>query len=482
MALPKPKLVFAGLGAMGFGMASQLLQSGFQVVGFDVYQPLMEKLVVKGGQSAESPREAAKGVEYFICMVATISQARPLLFDPHTGAINALPRHATIIMCSTVAPADIDEIVETLDASGRPDIRLIDSPVSGGAGRAADGTLSIFSSGKDSDLVRAHSILECLSAKLYHIPGGLGGGSKAKLIHQIFAGVNIAMASEAMGVAAAAGLNTQQAFDELKESEGNSWMFSNRVPHMLDPTLPPYSAIAIIKKDVGIVTSTSRALEFDLPLLHESEKLYIAGESAGWLREDDCVIVRLYVPGRPDLVSQQARSFVPSKSPAVSVSDVQDLIVGVHLAAMSEAMSFCDRLGIDTDLMFDIVSNAAGASAVFLKYFKEVKKGRWSLRLVTGVKEIRDKLVSLTRHQGYSWLIYRLVGCLGQGSEALRSTALIFNSAGTVQPRAWVIVGQLHIPTADQILSCHLITSCGYVASAGWIIDTCSKFQSRPYP
>jgi len=439
MSSTKPKLAFAGLGAMGFCMASHLLDSGFQVIGYDVYPPSIEKLVAKGGLSAGSPQEAAEGVDFLICMVATIGQAMPLLFNPDTGAVKALPKNAIIIMCSTVAPADIDEIVRTLSASGRPDIRLIDSPVSGGPGRAADGTLSIFSSGKDSDLAHAQSILECMSAKLYHIPGGLGGGSKAKLVHQIFAAVNIAMTSEAMGVVAAAGLNTQLAFDELKESEGGSWMFSHRVPHMLDPTLPPYSAIAIIKKDVGIITRTSRALNFDLPLLHEAERLYIAGESAGWLREDDCVIVRLYLPGRPDLVSQQAKSFVPFELPAISISDVQNLMIGVHLAATSEAMSFCDRLHIDTDLMFDIVSNAAGASAAFLKHFREMQAGDWSLSAVSGVKDIRNRLVSSDRSQRCLLLIHCLVSCCGQGTKALRSPTPVFGSAGTVQSPAWMI-------------------------------------------
>lgn len=108
----------------------------------------------------------------------------------------------------------------------------------------------MFSSGEEAHLEHARSILECLSAKLYTVSGGLGGGSKTKLIHQIFAGVNIAMASEAMGLVAAAGLNTTEAFQQLKGSDGCSWMFENRVPHMLDPNLPPYSAITIIAKDV----------------------------------------------------------------------------------------------------------------------------------------------------------------------------------------------------------------------------------------
>ena len=89
-----------------------------------------------------------------------------------------------------------------------------------------------------------------MSSKLYRVPGGLGAGSKTKMIHQVFAGVNIAMASEAMGLVAAAGNNTQQAFEELKRSEGDSFIFRNRVPHMLNPGLPPSSAITIIAKDV----------------------------------------------------------------------------------------------------------------------------------------------------------------------------------------------------------------------------------------
>ena len=246
----KPSVAFAGLGAMGFGMATNLLKCGLRVTGYDVYQPTLDRFVAEGGKSASTPSKAAEDAKFFICMVVNAEQAGNVLFDKHTGACLTLPNNATVLMCSTVAPADIDGFKKDLDRVRRTDLRLIDCPVSGGAARAANGTLSIFAAGQEADLVHANQILECMSSKLYNIPGGLGGGSKAKLIHQIFAGVNIAMASEAMGLAAAAGLNTQEAFDYLKKSDGNSWMFSNRVPHMLDPSLPPYSAINIIAKDV----------------------------------------------------------------------------------------------------------------------------------------------------------------------------------------------------------------------------------------
>ena len=391
---PKPKLAFAGLGAMGYGMASHLLASGFPVIGYDVYQPAMLKLVAEGGQSANTLQEAAKDVLFFICMVANSLQATQLLFDRHIGVASVMAKHGTILMCSTVAPAYITEIRQRLDEIGRSDIRLIDCPVSGGAIRAADGTLSIFSSGETSHLADVEPILECMSAKLYRIPGGLGSGSKAKMIHQIFAGINIAMASEAMGLAAAAGLNTSAAFDALKDGDGASWMFNNRVPHMLDPSLPPYSAMTIIAKDVGIITSTARDFKFPLPLLSESEQLYVKAISAGWGKEDDCTLVRLYLPGRENLVEHEAKPFHYSESPSVEVDDVRNLMIGVHLAAVSEAMSFCEHLGIDASLMFDIVTHAAGASAIFLKTFKEMQKGAWCLQSVTGVETIRDRLVN----------------------------------------------------------------------------------------
>lgn len=242
-------VAFTGLGAMGYPMAAYLLKSGFPVIAYDVYTPVLERFAAEGGESSRSPREAAREADFLVCMVANSGQATALLFDENNGAVQALPTNATIILCSTVAPAYVDELRERLDQV-RSDVRLIDSPVSGGAGRAADGTLSIFSSGQETHLDHAYPILDCMSSKLYRIPGGLGGGSKAKLIHQIFAGVNIAMASEAMGLAAVAGCNTREAFDELRSSDANSWMFSNRVPHMLDPTLGRYSAITIIAKDV----------------------------------------------------------------------------------------------------------------------------------------------------------------------------------------------------------------------------------------
>lgn len=422
-----PTILFAGLGAMGYGMAAHLLRSGFPLIGYDVYRPSMQKLVSEcGAASADSPREAAaaRDVDVMIVMVANDEQAGPLLFDPGTGAVGGLKEGAVIIVCSTVAPAFIVEVSVRLEELGRADVGLVDCPVSGGATRAAEGTLSLFLSSSSSDdddddddgerkalsAPRVQSILACLSddRKLYHVPGGLGAGSKAKLIHQVFAGVHIAVASEVMGLAATAGLDTQEVFEEVMRGEGASFIFGHRVPYMLDPGLGRYSAVTIIAKDVGIVSRMARAEKFPLPLLGLAEQLFLSAIANGWGSEDDCVVVRLYLNGRPGLVVERAgRPAVRTNGcagmgPGITASEIQDLLVGVQLAVMSEAMAFCEILGIDTELMYDIVSNAAGASRVFQKKFRDMKENRWVVKGVQGGEGIRDRLVSFAASSTYS--------------------------------------------------------------------------------
>lgn len=132
----------------------------------------------------------------------------------------------------------------------RGDVLLIDSPVSGGTIRAAQGKLTILAAGSERALNYGQEILSLMSEQLYIIPGGIGAASSVKMINQLLAGTHIAAAAEAMGLAAKAGLNTRQVYDIIVTAAGNSWMFKDRVPHMLDNDLTPYSALDIFVKDM----------------------------------------------------------------------------------------------------------------------------------------------------------------------------------------------------------------------------------------
>lgn len=122
----------------------------------------------------------------------------------------------------------------------------------------------------------------------------------------------------------------------------------------------------------------------------------MAAVSFGWGNEDDCAIVRLYLPQGADLVHELVDAPESPRASEITIKDIRSLMIGVHLATISEAMSFCERLGIDVDLMFDIISNAAGVSDVFLKSFADMRRAAWSLKGVQGIDQIIYDLVSAT--------------------------------------------------------------------------------------
>lgn len=169
---------------------------------------------------------------------------------PVANNVKALPQHATIIICSTVPASFLQSIRERLAVLARQDIKIVDSPVSGGSVRAGEGALTIFSSGSPEALASSKKVLVDMSTSLHIIPGGSGEASKVKMINQLLAGIHIAAAAEAMGLAAKMGLNTRTVFDVVKNAAGNSWMFENRVPHMLENDWTPHSALDLFVKDM----------------------------------------------------------------------------------------------------------------------------------------------------------------------------------------------------------------------------------------
>ncbi|KAH7679774.1 Fructose-bisphosphate aldolase protein [Dioscorea alata] len=291
-AIAVKRIGFIGLGAMGFGMATHLLRSNYCVRAYDVYKPTLSRFQDLGGLIGASPAEVCKDVEVLIVMVANETQAESVLFG-EAGSVAALPAGASVMLSSTVSPAYVKHLDQRLEDQQKS-LKLVDAPVSGGVKRAADGTLTIMASGADEALASTVSVLSALSEKLYVIKGGCGAASSVKMVNQLLAGVHIAAAAEAMAFGARLGLNTRMLFEIINNERGFSWMFENRVPHMLDNDYTPYSAIDIFVKDLGIVSAESSLLKLPLPIASAAHQLFVSGSASGWGRYDDAAVVKVY--------------------------------------------------------------------------------------------------------------------------------------------------------------------------------------------
>ncbi|XP_077232821.1 ketose-bisphosphate aldolase class-II family protein isoform X2 [Tasmannia lanceolata] len=325
---PIKRIGFIGLGAMGFGMATHLLGSNFCVVGYDVYEPSLSRFANAGGLVGKTPAEVSKDADLVVIMVTNEAQANEVLFGD-AGSASALPVGASIILSSTVSPGFVTQLERRLQDESK-DLKLVDAPVSGGVKKAADGTLTIIASGTDEALKCTGSVLSALSEKLYIIKGGCGSGSCVKMINQLLAGVHIATSAEAMAFGARLGLNTRMLFDVITNSEGTSWMFENRVPHMLDNDYTPYSAIDIFVKDLDIVSRESRFHNIPVPISTIAHQQFLSGSAAGWGRYDDAAVVKVYeslagvkVEDKlPALKKEDVLNSLPSEWPEDPVEDI----------------------------------------------------------------------------------------------------------------------------------------------------------------
>ena len=281
---------FIGLGAMGLGMARQLLQKGYQVTGFDVRQEALAAFSAAGGKTAQRPDMTAQGAAVLVVMVVDAGQAESVLFGEQ-GAVKALPHGAVVVLSSTVAASFARSLGERLEASGH---LLLDAPVSGGVGRAQSGELTIMASGTPAAFARAQNVLDAMSAKVYRLGDAPGMGSSVKTVNQLLAGVHIVAAAEAMALGTRAGLDPRLLFDVISNSAGSSWMFNNRVPHMLDGDYTPLSAVEIFVKDLGLVLDTGRELRFPLPLAAAAHQLFLMASAAGFGKLDDAAVVKVW--------------------------------------------------------------------------------------------------------------------------------------------------------------------------------------------
>jgi L-threonate 2-dehydrogenase len=195
------------------------------------------------------------------------------------------------VLTSTVSPAFARETATRLEAIGR---ELLDAPMSGGVARAAEGSLTVMASGSPAAFERAEPVLAAIAAQVYRVGEECGQGSTVKMINQLLAGVHIAAAAEAMAFGAQAGVDPALLYEVISNSAGSSWMFQNRVPHMLAGDFTPLSAVNIFVKDLGIVLETGTALRFPLPLSAAAHQLFLMAAAAGLGREDDAAVVKVF--------------------------------------------------------------------------------------------------------------------------------------------------------------------------------------------
>ena len=281
-----------GLGAMGSGMAASLRRGGHAVHVCDARAGVATTFALDGGVACAMPAEVGRHCRVVVSVVVNAAQTEAILFGPE-GVATAMAPGSVFVMCSTVDPSWSVAMEARLEALG---LRYLDAPISGGAAKAASGEMTMMTAGRQEAYDACAGLLETMAAKVYRLGDRAGNGSKVKIINQLLAGVHIAVAAEAMALGLREGVDAAALYEVITHSAGNSWMFENRMAHVLAADYTPLSAVDIFVKDLGLVLDTARASKVPLPLASTAHQMFMQASTAGFAKEDDSAVIKIF-PG-----------------------------------------------------------------------------------------------------------------------------------------------------------------------------------------
>ena len=279
-----------GLGTMGHGAAISAQRRKFSTLGLDISPANIQRFQGAGGKVATDIADLAAQCDAFLILVVNAAQTEQVLFGD-SGLIHHAKPGSVVIAAATVDPALPPLWEARLADKG---IHFIDGPVSGGAVKAEAGEMTVMASGKPEAFAVAEEVLAAYAGKVYRLGDKAGPGSTVKMVNQHLAGVHIAAACEAMALGIRAGADPDQLYEVICNSAGMSWMFQNRVPHILDGDYTPLSSVNIFVKDLGIVLGEARALKAGLPLSAAAMQMFLAASGLGHGAADDSQVIRAY--------------------------------------------------------------------------------------------------------------------------------------------------------------------------------------------
>lgn len=212
------RIAFVGLGNMGLGMATRLIETGHQLNVYNRTASRAEALVRQGAQLFDSPKNACQGVDAVISMVADDSASRAVWLGTDGILVANIAKNGFAIECSTLSHDWVADLSSQCRANG---LRYIDAPVTGLPDVAAAGALTLLVGADADDLSSVRGILDSLAQRIIRF-GPVGAGTAYKLIINMMGAVQIASAAEGLAIAERAGLNIAAVADAISTSQSAS--------------------------------------------------------------------------------------------------------------------------------------------------------------------------------------------------------------------------------------------------------------------
>ncbi|WP_373312756.1 NAD(P)-dependent oxidoreductase [Paenibacillus glycanilyticus] len=283
------KIGFIGLGVMGYGMAANLLRSGFEVKVYNRTAGKAGELIACGANEAATPADAVREAEIVITMISNDAAIREVYYGEN-GIFDAVRPGTILIDSSTISPSLALELTETAESKGAS---FLDAPVTGSKPAAEGGTLTFMVGGPEKTLKEVETVLTAMGRKVIYM-GANGSGATAKLAHNTIVGINMAALAEGMAIAASGGINGS-AFLELVQSGGAASRTAElKGEKVLASDYDVQFSLALMLKDLRLSSVLSDGLKVPTPMLEAAKSLFQIGDSMGLGELDMSSVTQAY--------------------------------------------------------------------------------------------------------------------------------------------------------------------------------------------
>ncbi|MFN8621625.1 MAG: NAD(P)-dependent oxidoreductase [Chloroflexota bacterium] len=280
---------FIGLGRMGAPMALNTLRGGHAVAVHDVRREAAAELEAARATWAASAAELAASVEVLVTMLPGPPQVEAVMLGAG-GAFMALPAGATWIDMSTSTPA-----AGRRAAALRPEVAVVDAPVSGMVKGAVSGRLQIFAGGDAADVARVRPVLDCMGdpERIFHV-GPRGAGYAVKLAINLLWFVHVAAAAEVLEMGVRAGVDLDVLRSSLAASPASSLVIERDILPVWQGDYDESFTLDLVTKDLGLAVDLGRETGTPMEVSALVEQLHRRARALYGDKAGELAVVKLY--------------------------------------------------------------------------------------------------------------------------------------------------------------------------------------------
>ncbi|MVA25787.1 NAD(P)-dependent oxidoreductase [Agrobacterium vitis] len=278
-----------GAGAMGGAIGRRLVETGNQLTVFDLNAEKVAELTAVGASSAQTAAEAASRSDYVILSLNAPHIIRAAVFGKDGVAEGARPG-TLIIDMSSIDPEATRLLASDAEGKG---LRWVDSPLSGGAPKAAIGELTLMAGGAEQDVADAHQVLQHVASNYTHM-GPVGAGQTTKLINQVLCGLNFLAVAEATQLALDAGVDAAKIPQALKGGRADSAILQEYMPRYVARDYRRTGRIDNMVKDLNGAQDLARRTNTAMPLTAVCTEVHRMLTAAGLGGEDQAMLMEFF--------------------------------------------------------------------------------------------------------------------------------------------------------------------------------------------